>query len=97
MRKPPHRRDDVECFDCFSRVAKEEAMKSWWRTGNDAAGSIWYCPQCAPQHFAKVENNRLAAEQNKKMRAWFEKRTGLVNATLSEHMAIIDKLLSGKS
>ena len=32
--------------------------------------------------------------QNKRMRQWFEERTGLKNALLSKHMRIIDKMLA---
>ena len=31
---------------------------------------------------------------NKRMRQWFEERTGLKNALLSKHMRIIDKMLA---
>lgn len=43
--------------------------------------------------FVPAPKTTPAIEQNQRIREWFETRTGMKNATLSEHMAFIDKML----
>lgn len=43
-----------------------------------------------------TENELSASEQNKRMRVWFEERTGLKDELLSMHMKVIDEILTTK-